>query len=115
MALQEQGSGLEDQATIKQMIYQDPRPAALHFSLGNSYAAQGQWLDAQQAYFQAYQREPSNGSYAYNLAVSLDHIAQTSAAVRYYQLALTLTQTQTTHFDRGQVKARLQRLAKKAP
>ncbi len=115
LSLQEQGGSIEDQAAIKQMIYQDPNAAALHFSLGNSYAAQGQWMDAQQAYFQAYQRETSNGNYAYNLAVSLDHINQVSAAVRYYQLALTLTRNQAVHFDRAQVQARLQRLAKKAP
>ena len=53
---------------LKQLIAREPS-AYLYFTLGNIYADQNRWPDAQQAYFQAHHLQPDNPDYAYNLAV----------------------------------------------
>jgi hypothetical protein len=67
---------LAAEARLEQLIARDPAPF-LYFTLGNLYADQSQWAQAQQAYFQAYHLEPGNPDYAYNLAVGLEHLGQT--------------------------------------
>ena len=97
---------------FKALIAQQPA-AFLSFGLGNVYAGQGRWNEAQNAYFEAQRREPNSPDYAFNLAVSLEHINQTHAALDYYQRALKLAQAQGggTAFDVAQVRARVQRLS----
>jgi hypothetical protein len=57
-------------------LAEQPGSAALQFMLGNLYAAQGRWGDAQAAYFEAHRLDPGSADIAYNLAVSLDHLGQ---------------------------------------
>jgi Flp pilus assembly protein TadD len=71
---------------LKLLISREPS-AFLHFILGNLYADQSLWAQAQQAYFQAHHLEPDNPDYAYNLAVGLDHLRQDKLALRFYQRA----------------------------
>jgi tetratricopeptide (TPR) repeat protein len=78
------------ESRLKQLIARDPS-AFLYFSLGNLYAEQSQWPSAQQAYFQAYQMQPDNPDYAFNLAIGLDHIGQSRPALDYYRKALDLS------------------------
>jgi TolA-binding protein len=92
-------------ARVKQMIAREPS-GFLFFALGNLYADQGRWSDAELAYFEAYQREPKNADYAFNLAVSLDNLKQVDAAARYYDIALRHAGP-ATRFDRGQAAKRL--------
>ena len=49
--------------------------------LGNQLAQQGRWSEAQQEYFKAFASEPDNADFAYNLAVSLDHLRQPKLAL----------------------------------
>ncbi len=93
------------ESRIKQMIAREP-DAHLFYALGNLHAEQGRWADAQQAYFDAYRSEPGNADYAFNLAVSLDHLRQSDAAVRYYETALKLAGP-AARFDRTQAQKRL--------
>jgi hypothetical protein len=95
-------------ARVKSMISQEPS-SFLFFTLGNLHADQGRWSDAELAYFEAYQREPGNADYAFNLAVSLDHLKQADAAVRYYETALKLAGP-STRFDRTQALKRVELL-----
>lgn len=95
---------------LKSLIAQQPA-AYLYFGLGNVYAAQGRWNEAQSAYFDAQQLEPDSPDYAFNLAVSLEHISQPRAALDYYQRAQKLMQTKGASFDVGQVKSRIQQLS----
>ncbi|MBI5750703.1 MAG: tetratricopeptide repeat protein [Hydrogenophilales bacterium] len=94
---------------FKSLIAQQPA-AYLYFGLGNVYAAQGRWNEAQNAYFDAQRLEPDSPDYAFNLAVSLEHINQPRAALDYYQRALKLIQTRSASFDVAQVKSRIQQL-----
>lgn len=96
---------------LKQLISRDPS-ALLYASLGHLYASQAQWSNAQQAYFQAHQLEPTNPDYAYNLAVGLEHVGQRGIAVGYYRKALDLARSRgRAGFDTAQVTARVAKLS----
>ncbi|MGA9992845.1 MAG: tetratricopeptide repeat protein [Thiobacillaceae bacterium] len=96
------------ESQLKTQIQQGPS-AYLYYALGNLYADQKRWSDAEAAYFDAFKREPANGDYAFNLAVSLDHLQQPDAALRNYEFALKLA-TPESRFKRSLAEARIQQL-----
>ena len=70
-----------------------------------------QWAPAQQAYFQAYQLQPDNPDYAYNLAVGLEHLSQPKLALTYYRQALELGNMKGhAGFDSARVQERIGQL-----
>jgi Tfp pilus assembly protein PilF len=96
---------------LKQLIAREPS-AFLHFVLGNVYAEQSQWSQAQQSYFQAHHLEPGNPDYAYNLAVGLDHLRQAKLALNYYRRAAELAGAQGRgNFSLDHVRERISALA----
>lgn len=95
------------ESRLKTALSAQPESSALHFALGNLYARQNRWSEAQQAYFRAYAIEPDNADFIFNLAVSLDHLHQNKLAAQYYQMALTAVGPRTTSFDTNQVKTRI--------
>ncbi len=95
------------ESRLKSMSAAQPELAAPHFSLGNLYARQGRWNEAQQAYFRAYTSESDNPDILYNLAVSLEHLRQNKLAAQYYSQALTAAQSKPAGFDKAQAAARL--------
>jgi len=96
---------------IKSMLLQQPESASLHAALGNVYAAQNQWTDAQQAYFNASQFAPDNADYAFNLAISLDQLGKSKLALQQYQRSLYLLNSSAASSpDRAQLEARIQAL-----
>ena len=100
----------DSQATesrLKLLIEREPSPQ-LYQTLGNLYADQGRWSDAQAAYFEAWRGAPGNADYAFNLAVSLDQLRQYPAALTYYEKALASGGVH--RFDRAQADARVQQL-----
>ena len=102
----------DGESRLKSLLRRDPDSGSLYFSLGNQYANQEQWLDAQQAYFSAYTKEPDNPDYAFNLAVSLDHLNQAGLALKYYRIALQLSGSGFPGFDPGAVDKRIRELEK---
>jgi len=96
---------------LKLMLNNEPGAGYLHFALGNTYALQKRWLEAQNAFFNAYRIDSNNADYAYNLAVSLDHLGERSSAVNYYQKSLTNSSKKVVSFSSSQVKKRIQQLA----
>ena len=101
---------LAAESRLKNMIAAQPDAAFLQFTLGNQYAAQGRWAEAQQAYFQAYASDPDHPDFAYNLAISLDRMHQPKPALEYYRRALTLAERHPVSFDRTQVSSRVSQL-----
>jgi tetratricopeptide (TPR) repeat protein len=77
---------IASETRLKQLIAREPS-AFLHFVLGNLYADQSLWSQAQQAYFQSHNLEPNNPDYAYNLAIGLDHLRQKKLALSFYTRA----------------------------
>ena len=95
------------ESRLKTSLASQPDSPALLFALGNLYARQGRWSEAQQVYFRTYATEPDNPDFIFNLAVSLDHLRQNKLAGQYYQMALTAGETRTVSFDRDQARARI--------
>jgi tetratricopeptide (TPR) repeat protein len=100
--------GLEGQ--LRADITRYPQSPALHFTLGNLYASQSRWNEAQAAYFDAYRLDPDGADIAYNLAVSLDHLGQSRLAADFYKRALAASGSQAAQFDKGQVSRRIAEL-----
>jgi tetratricopeptide (TPR) repeat protein len=88
----------------------NPGSAGLHFTLGNLFATQLRWGEAQVEYFEAYRIDPANADYAFNLAVSLDRLRQPKLAAEYYTRALEAARNQATQFDPQSAARRLAEL-----
>lgn len=101
-----------NESRLKTLLREQGNSAALHFALGNLYAEQSRWGEAQQAYFNAYTLEPGNAEFAFNLAVSLDHLGQGKLAAQHYQRALQLDPSQRAGFDHAQISQRVQELSR---
>jgi Flp pilus assembly protein TadD len=99
------------ESRLKTLLATDPGAHVLNFSLGNQLAQQGRWAEAQQQYFKAFAADPENADFAYNLAVSLDHLRQPKLALEYYQRALALVAKRGASFDTAAARARIAQLA----
>jgi tetratricopeptide (TPR) repeat protein len=110
--LRGQADPVQSESRIKNLMATQPESAQLQFALGNQLAAQGRWGEAQAAYFKAFAAEPENADFAYNLAVSLDHLRQPRLALEYYQRSLALSANRPAAFDRTQAAARVQELGR---
>lgn len=113
MAIKVPTDMVQAESRLKTLLTEQPDSAHLHFALGNQFARQQRWADAQQAYFKAYTIEPTNPGYIFNLAVSLDQLHQTKLAARYYNEALAAAERQpgqAAGFDRIEVVNRLNQL-----
>jgi Tfp pilus assembly protein PilF len=103
---------LATESRVKSLLAAEPAAHVLNFTLGNQLAQQKRWAEAQQEYFKAYTAEPENADFAYNLAVSLDHLRQNRQAFDYYQRAITLAEKRGGSFDLGAAKSRAEQLGK---
>lgn len=101
----------QTESRLKTLLAQQPDAAALHFTLGNNYVTQLRWAEAQQSFFRALSIDPTNADYAFNLAVSLDHLNKIQLAAKYYSKALVLAGNKPVGFTKVQVSARLKELA----
>lgn len=95
---------------LKTLLAEQPDSPFLNFALGNLYAREARWGDAQQAYFKSHVADPGNPDYLFNLAVSLDQLHQPRLAVQYYNQALGAASRQPAGFDKAQVALRLKNL-----
>ena len=96
---------------LKSMLAAQPDAPSLHFALGNLYARQSRWSDAQQAYFKAVTGDADNPDYLFNLAVSLDQLHQPRLAAQYYRQALTAAATRPAGFDQDKAAGAIARHA----
>ena len=98
------------ESRLKALLWIEPEAAHLHFDLGNAYAAQSRWPEAQRSYFDAYRFDRGNADYAYNLAVSLDHLSRRESALDFYREALALVRSRPANFETAAVLARIREL-----
>ena len=96
---------------LKALLWNEPEAAHLHFDLGNVYAAQSRWAEAQQSYFDACRFDRGNADYVYNLAVSLDHLSRHESALDFYREALALARSRPASFETAAVLARIRELS----
>lgn len=105
-----QGDPNQNESRLKKVLAQNPQSGAVLFALGNLYARQSRWPDAQQTYFRAYTTAPNNPDYAFNLAISLDRLNQARLALDYYQRALALHSASQGNFSPASVQSRIAEL-----
>src|SRR5471032_55816 len=105
-----QGDVVQSESKLKAILARSPDSGPVLFALGNVYAKQRRWPEAQQQFFRAYSAVPNNPDYAYNLAVGLDQLNQPKMAASYYARALALAQAGPAAFDQAAAQARLRAL-----
>ncbi len=99
------------EARLKLLLARKPS-AFVYFALGNVYAGEGRWADAQDAYFHAYHRQPDNADYAYNVAVGFEHLGRSQQALHFYRRAVELAgQGGHVHFNVAAAQTQISRLA----
>lgn len=98
------------ESRLKILLNEQQDSSSLHFALGNHYAAQERWGEAQQAYFNALKLEPKNAGLAFHLAISLERLGQNKLAAQYYQSALQLDPSQSEGFNHAQISQRIEEL-----
>ena len=107
-----QADPIQTESRLKNLLVQQPDAAALHFALGNNHVTQLRWAEAQQSFFRALSIDPANADYAFNLAVSLDHLKKNELATKYYREALVLADKGPVGFKEAQIIERLKELTK---
>jgi len=100
------------ESRLKSLIAADSGSNVLYFTLGNQYAEQGRWAEAQQAYFRAFATDPDSPDFAFNLAVSIDQLRQPTLALEYYRRALVLAEKRSANFNLDNARARVQQLSR---
>ena len=101
---------LAAESRVKSLLANDPAADVLYFTLGNQLALQGRWAEARQYYSKAFAADPDNADFAYNLAVSLDHLRQPKLALEYYGRALALAEKRAASFELAAARSRVQQL-----
>lgn len=103
---------------LDQLVGKWPDHPHLWFLLGGVYAGQQRWTEARRAYGKAFRLAHGQAAggvgaaptYAFNLAVALEHLGQPAEAVAHYRWALAAGATRTAAFPRRIARNRLRRL-----
>ncbi|MDA1372401.1 MAG: hypothetical protein O2971_16775 [Proteobacteria bacterium] len=120
LELRPNGNAAEQERELKRLLEIHSSVAPLVYALGNFYASQQNWSQAQQYYFNALQLARSNAlagsqvnpDYAFNLAVSLEHLRQADSAQNYYRAALEYAENHPAGFDLNMARTRLENLSR---
>lgn len=96
-----------NESQLKFLIKQQPNADHLFFALGSLYSTQKKWPEAQSAYFSAWSAKNRNADYAYNLAVSLDHLDKKHQALKFYQLSIELIPESNSNFSLDDTQRRI--------
>lgn len=110
IGLSGQGDPVAGESRMKSLLAVQGELPIVNFALGNLYARQQRWSDAQQAYFKAVTADANNPDYLFNLAVSLDQLHQAKLAAQYYGQALSAADGRAAAFDRVQAARRMREL-----
>jgi tetratricopeptide (TPR) repeat protein len=110
VGLSGQGDPVAGESRMKSLLSAQGDLPVVNFALGNLYARQQRWSEAQQAYFKAITADAGNPDYLFNLAISLDQLHQPKLAAQYYGQALNAAETRPAAFDRNLAARRIREL-----
>ena len=99
-----------DESQIKIMLREQPNASHLHFALGNIMLSQKRYAEAQTEFFNAWSASKSNTDYAYNLAISLDHLGKPQHAAEFYELTLKLYEVSGGNVSVDNIKQRIEQI-----
>ena len=99
------------ESRLKILLAAQPDIFSANAALGNLYAAQNRWREAQAAYLRACSAAPEEADVLFNLAVSLDQLHESESAGHYYRRALQAAVNRPAGFDRERAAARLHEIS----
>ncbi len=97
----------KQESKLRELLARAPQEADLNHALGVVLSGEQRWSEAQPLFFKAHALSPQEPQYAYNLAVTLDHLRKSNLAAQYYETALTLAQGKASAFDENSARSRL--------
>jgi Tfp pilus assembly protein PilF len=115
------GDSVQTETQLLSLKTEHPDVAQLAFALGNFYASQRRWNEAQAAYYDALlAAKAESGSqvspdFAFNLAVSLERLNQQQPAFDFYREALEQARVVNPGFDVRVLRERLDALERVLP
>jgi TolA-binding protein len=115
------GDSVQTEIQLQTLKAEHPEVAQLSFALGNFFASQRRWNEAQAAYYDALlAAKAESGSlvspdFAFNLAVSLERLNQPQPAFDFYREALEQSRVVNPGFDVRVLRERLDALERVLP
>ena len=97
----------QQESKLREMLARSPQEADLNNALGLVLSGERRWSEAQPLFFKAHSAAPQEPQFAYNLAVTLDHLRKSGLAAQYYETALGLAQGRASGFDEASARTRL--------
>lgn len=98
------------ESRLRELLARAPQEADLNHALGLVLSGEQRWPEAQPLFFKAHALAPQEPRFAYNLAVTLDHLRKPALALQYYETALRLAQGKNAGFDESGARDRLAEL-----
>lgn len=97
----------QQESRLRELLARSPQDADLNHALALVLSGEQRWSEAQLLFFKAHALAPKEPQFAYNLAVTLDHMRKTTLAAQYYETALALAQGKAAGFDELNARTRL--------
>jgi len=97
----------QQESRLRELLARSPQEADLNHALALVLSGEQRWSEAQALFFKAHALAPNEPQFAYNLAVSLDHMRKSTLAAQYYETALGLAQGKAAAFDESNARTRL--------
>ncbi|WP_372824734.1 tetratricopeptide repeat protein [Polaromonas sp.] len=97
----------QQESRLRELLARSPQEADLNHALALVLSGEQRWSEAQPLFFKAHTLAPNEPQFAYNLAVSLDHMRKSTLAAQYYETALRLAQGKAAAFDESNARTRL--------
>jgi tetratricopeptide (TPR) repeat protein len=97
----------QQESQLRELLARSPEEPDLNHALGLFLSGVKRWSEAQPLFFKAHQLAPQEPRFAYNLAVTLDHLRRSSLAVQYYESSLLLAQDRDAGFNESSARSRL--------
>ncbi len=110
VSLSAQADPVAAESQLRELLDIKPAAPELHYALGGVLARQLRWGEAQESFYRAYSLAPGNALYAYNLAVALDRLHQTAAAISYYEKASSLSKQDNPTLNMNAIAQRIAEL-----
>ncbi len=105
----------QQESRLREMLARAPQEADLNNALGLVLSGEQRWSEAQPLFFKAHSAAPQEAQFAYNLAVTLDHLRKSALAAQYYETALGLAAGRASGFDEASARNRLTALRARGP
>lgn len=116
LGLDQSGDTLAYESQLKALSIQHPEVAPLSFALGNLFASQRRWNEAEGAYARAlasarnFDESLVSPDYAFNLAVALERLSKPREAYLNYLAALEFSEQIAPSFERDLLVSRIEYL-----